>query len=189
MRNPDGYASPPTRRTKRKWEPIIAAFMAGRMEDLYPIQRTGTRGRIFSHLVTEALRLLEMPCQREPMFEHRDPKPWYVDFAAKNGLKFRTQSVYNPDFVLDDGTWVEATLSENNAYKKLFRHGHQAPQLMVIWLDRDAGLHKEVCQSVAIPNAEVKEVASFYPRLAPCAGGDCLIKKIELLKTLKSRVL
>lgn len=189
MRSPDGYASPPTRRAQRKWEPIIAAFMEGRMEDLYSIQRTGTRGRIFSHLVTETLRLLEMPSQPEPIFEHRDPNPWYVHFATKNGLKLRTHSLYNPDFFLDDGTWVEATLSENSAYKKLFRHGHQASRLMVIWLDKDTGLHKELCASVTFPNAEVKEVASFYPRLTPCAVGKDLIRRIELLKTLKGRLL
>ena len=159
------------------------------MEDLYAIQRTGTRGRIFSHLVAQTLRLLEMPCQLEPIFEHRDPNPWYVNFAAENGLKLRTHRFYNPDFVLDDGTWVEATLSENSAYKKVFRHGHQASQLIAIWLDEDTGLHKEVCENVAFPNAEVKDVASLYPRLGPCAGGEGLIGRIELLKTLKGRLL
>jgi len=188
-RKPDGYASLPARRAQRKWEPIITAFLEGRIDHLYSIQRTGARGRIFSHMVTEALRLLRMPCQPEPIFEHRDPNPWYVDFAAKNGLKLRRHRFYNPDFVLDEGTWMEATLSENSAYKKLFRHGQQAPRLIVIWLDKDTGLHKEVCERVAFPNAEVKDVASFYPRLTPCVGGESLIEKIELLKTLKGRLL
>lgn len=86
------------------------AFMEGRMEDLYRIQRTGTRGRIFSHMVAETLRMLEMSCRSEPVFEYCDPNPWYVDFAARNGLKLRGHSFHNPDFVLDDGTWVEATI-------------------------------------------------------------------------------
>jgi hypothetical protein len=189
LRTPDGYASPLSRRARRKWEPIIAAFQEGRMEDLNSIQRTGARGRIFSHLIAEALMLLEIPCQCEPVFEHRDPDPWYVDFAEKNGLKLRTHRLYNPDFVLEDGSWLEATLSENSAYKKLFLHGHQAPRLSVIWLDKDTGLHKDVCQCTDFPNARVKDVAVFYSRLARCTGGESLIAGYELLRSLKGRLL
>lgn len=159
------------------------------MKDLNAIQRTGARGRIFSHLIAEALMLLEMPCRCEPVFEHRDPDPWYVDFAMKNGLKLRTHQLYNPDFVLENGSWLEATLSENSAYKKLFRHGHQAPQLIVVWLDKDTGLHKDVCQSTEFPNARVKNVAVSYSRLARCAGGESLIAGFELLRSLKGRLL
>jgi len=159
------------------------------MEDLNAIQRTGARGRIFAHLIAEALMLLEIPCRREPAFEHRDPDPWYVDFAGKNGLKLRTHRLYNPDFVLEDGSWLEATLSENSAYKKLFRHGHQAPQLIVVRLDEDTGLHKDVCQSTDFPNARVRNVAMSYSRLAGCSGGESLIARFELLKSLKGRLL
>ena len=38
-------------------------------------------------------------------------------------------------------------------------------------------------------HAEVKDLTSFYPRLTPCVGGESLIEKIGLLKTLKGRLL
>ena len=60
---------------------------------------------------------------------------------------------------------------------------------MVVWLDEDAGLHKTVCTGVSFPNAEVMNVASFYPRVRACEGGEELIAKIELLKTLKGVLL
>jgi len=185
LRDPDGCAVHASSCSRRKWEPIIAAFMEGRIDELCSIQRTGARGRIFARLIVETWRLLGVSYRVEPVFEHRDPNLWYVAFAADNGIKLRTHAFYNPDFVLDDGTWVEATLSENTAYAKLFRHGHQAPRLTVVWLDEDAGLHKTVCARVLFPNAEVVNMASFYPRVRACEGGEILIAKLELLKTLK----
>ena len=110
---------------------MIAAFMEGRIEDVRSMQRTGLRGRIFAHLVAQVWRMLGVSYREEPLFKHRDPDPWYVAFAADNDIKLRTHAFYNPDFILEDGTWVEATLSENTAYAKIFRHGHQAPHLQV----------------------------------------------------------
>ena len=188
FREPDGYAVVVSARSRRKWEPIIAAFMEGRIDDLCLIQRTGARGRIFARLLVETWGRLGISYRAEPVFEHRSPGPWYVALAAANGIKLRTHAFYNPDFVIDDGTWVEATLSENTAYTKLFRHGHQASRLTVIWLDENAGFHKSVCAGVSFPNAEVVNVASFYPRVCACEGGEELIAKFELLKTLKGVV-
>lgn len=189
LREPDRYAPPPTSRVQRKWAPIIAAFLEGRMDDLYSIQRTGARGRIFSCLVADALKLVGLSFRPEPIFQHRDPNSWYMDFATKNGLKLWTYSFYNPDFVLSDGTWAEATLSENSAYKKVFRYGHQSSRLLVIWLDKDNGLHKDLCASTTFPNAQVLEIISFYPDLMQCAGGEDLVRKFEQLKTLRGRLL
>lgn len=78
-----------------------------------------------------------------------------MDFAKTYNLKLRTHDAYNPDLFFEDGTWAEITLSENTAYKKLFRYGHQADQIAVFWLDEDTGLHKDTCQSVHFPNARV----------------------------------
>ena len=189
FREPGGYAGGVSARSRRKWAPIIAAFMEGRMDELRSMQRTGARGRIFAHLIAEMWKAIGVSYRTEPVFEHRDPNRWYVAFAEGNGVKLRTHAFYNPDFLLDDGTWLEATLSENTAYAKLFRHGHQAPRLMVVWLDEDAGFHKAVCAGVPFPNAEVVNVASFYPRVRACEGGEELIAKFELLKTLKGVLL
>lgn len=100
-------------------------------------------------------------------------------------IKLRMHAFDNPDFLLDNGTWVEATLSENTAYAKLFQHGHQAPHLMVVWLDEDPGFHKRTCAKVPFPNAEVMNVTSLYARMRTSKGGEDLIAKIDLLKTLK----
>ena len=189
LRDPNGYAAPASARSLRKWEAIIAAFMEGRVDELCAIQRAGARGRIFARLIVETWKVIGVSYRTEPVFEHRDPNPWYVAFAADNGIKLRMHAFYNPDFVLDDGTWVEATLSENTAYAKLFRHGHQAPRLMVVWLDEDAGFHKTVCAGVPFPNAEVVNVATLYPRVRACEGGEELIAKLELLKALKGVLL
>lgn len=189
LREPDGYAAPASARSSRKWEAIIATFMEGRIDELRSVQRTGARGRIFARLIVEIWTLLEISYRAEPVFEHREPNPWYVVFAADNGIKLRTHAFYNPDFILEDGTWVEATLSENTAYAKLFRHGHQALCLTIVWLDEDVGFHKTVCVGTSFPNAEVVNVATFYPRVRAREGGEELVAKLELLKTFKGVVL
>ncbi len=163
--------------------------MENRIDELCSIQRTGARGRIFARLIADLWNTTGKSLRAEPLFEHRDPNPWYVAFAVDNGIKLRTHSFYNPDFVFDDGTWVEATLSENTAYAKVFRHGHQCPRLKVLWLDADAGLHKTICRNVSFPNAEVMNVDSFYPQVRACAGGEELIAGFERLKMLKGTLL
>ena len=93
-------------------------------------------------------------------------------------------SEYNPDFCLEDGSWLEATLSENTAYKKLFKHGHQAKKLTVLWLDKDTGRHSEVCKKVAFPNASVQHVLSFYSNLSKSAQGTQLLEHFSRLEQL-----
>lgn len=184
-RHSDGYAPPPSARSQKKWDAIISAFMEGRIDEIRAAHRTGTRGRLFAHLITEIWRVTAVTYRAEPVFEHHDPNPWYISFAADNGIKIRTHTFYNPDFLLDDGTWIEVTLSENTAYTKLFRHGHQAPRLTVLWLDEDTGFHKTVCAEVDFPNAVVLNVSTLYLDVRVCDGGEEVIEKIELLKTLK----
>ncbi|NQU22735.1 MAG: hypothetical protein HQ567_15770 [Candidatus Nealsonbacteria bacterium] len=188
-RPPDRFAEHGAGRHRRKWEEIVAAFMSGELERLRSVQRTGTRGRVFSTLVKATLEAIQMPFQPEPIFDHLPPKPWYRKFASEHGLKLREHPFYNPDFLLEDGTWVEVTLSENTAYKKLFRFGHQSPQLTVIWLDEDEGLHKTVCKNLAFPNAIVTDVKQFYLRLANCSGGAEIVENMERLRELRGVIL
>lgn len=126
--------------------------------------------------------------QPEPIFNHKPPSEWYTNFAINNGITLRSHDFYNPDFLLDDGSWVEITLSENTAYKKLFRYGHQADYLKVIWIDKDDGLHKQVCQYIKFPNANVVCIDRYYDKLKIQPRGLKLIEKIELLKNLKGIV-
>ena len=125
----------------------------------------------------------------EPVFAQKAPIPLYAEFAAKHRIKLRTHPFYNPDILFDDGSWVEATVSENEAYKKLFRYGHQATGLTVIWLDEDEGMHKSICQGVKFPNAEVVGVDSFYAQLKERQQGRELIERFECLKGVKGVVL
>jgi hypothetical protein len=83
--------------------------------------------------LTEKLQIISVGFSAEPIFEHVSPNPWYVDFALKHDIKLRLHPFYNPDFFLENGAWLEATLSENSAYKKIFRYGHQAEELLVLW--------------------------------------------------------
>jgi hypothetical protein len=163
--------------------------MGGDLDKLRSIQRTGTRGRIFAVLMKTLLEALQISFEAEPVFDHLAPDPWYVEFASKHGLKLREHPFYNPDFLLEDGTWVEATLSANTAYKKLFRFGHQSCRLKVVWLDEDEGLHKRVCKNVVFPNAVVTNVDQFYPRLADCPGGEEVVEKLERLRELKGIIM
>jgi hypothetical protein len=163
--------------------------MQGDVDLLRSLHRTGARGRIFARLIEDIWNVLEVSYRREPLFDHRAPDPWYVEFAERHEIKLRTHSFYNPDFVIDDGAWVETTLSENTAYAKFFRYGHQAPRLQVIWLDEDSGYHKSVCAAVAFPNARAVNVASLFPRIRECDAGGALIQKVILLKSLKGVVL
>jgi len=188
-RIPDGFAPELTARRRRKWERIIAAFLEGRLDELQTIHRGGARGRIFSHLIETMLKTLGVAARKEPIFAHVDPDPWHVAFASSHGLRLRTYPYYNPDFILDDGDWLEVTVSENDAYKKLFIYGHQAPGLTVVWLDADSGLHREICRGVDFPNARIVNVEEFYGRLAERPGGSELIEKFILLKQLKGSVL
>ncbi len=184
VRLPDRFAENPPERRRKKWERIILSFMQGDLDTLRSIQRTGARGRILFALVEEMLHVLGISYRPEPIFDHMPPNLWYVQFAQKHDLKLRTNSFYNPDFILKDGAWLEVTLSENSAYKKLFRYGHQAEELIVVCLDEDQGLHKSVCQRVAFPNARVERVQRFYDELR-VNGGEELVRKLDMLKELK----
>ena len=136
FKKPDRYAEPIPAGRQKKWDKIINTFMENQFDELIQIHRTGTRGRIFSFLIKNMLDILQIPHDSEPIFDHIVPNKWYLDFASKHDLKIRTHDFYNPDYLLPDGTWLEITLSENTAYQKLFRYGHQAPALKVLWLEK-----------------------------------------------------
>ncbi len=159
------------------------------MVDLVQNQRTGTRGRILSTLALDLFNVVSIPYKDEPIFYCIEPKIWYVDFARRHNIKLRIHDFYNPDLFLEDGTWVEITLSENTAYKKVFRYGHQANKLQVFWLDSDNGFHKKMCQSICFPNAEVKSIECFNHELKKIPGGLEIISKLKALKELKGKVL
>ena len=124
------------------------------------------------------LKALQIPHDSEPIFDHITQNEWYLDFASKHNLKIKTHDFYNPDFILADGTWLEITLSENTAYKKLFRYGHQAPLLKVLWLDEDSGLHKKVGEGFEFFNAEVISVQKYFSEFEKASGGKDLINKV-----------
>jgi hypothetical protein len=188
LRMPIGYASTPERH-RQKWDSILSVFLAGDWDRLSKLQRTGTRGRIFSTLVKRTFEAVGIDIKPEPVFESIAPAAWYREFAGRHGLKLRIDEQYNPDFLLADGTWAEATLSENTAYKKLFRYGHQAPRLQVIWLDIDDGLHQRLCEEVEFPNASVRPVDEYFPMLMEMNNGAEIVRQFESLRTLKGQVL
>lgn len=185
IRKPNRYAEPTPAGRQEKWEKIINAFMENRLDELKQIHRTGTRGRIFAFLIKNMLDILKIHYDSEPIFDHITPNKWYLDFAAKHDLKIRTHDYYNPDYLLPDGTWLEITLSENTAYQKLFRYGHQAQALKVLWLEKDTGLHKKVCEGIEFPNAQVISIEKHYSELGKIFGGNALINKFQQLKQLK----
>ncbi|MBF0437020.1 MAG: hypothetical protein HQL77_16845 [Magnetococcales bacterium] len=127
--------------------------------------------------------------KEEPNFIHKEPSEWYKKFSSENNVKLRFYDFYNPDFLLNDGTWVEVTLSENTAYKKIFRYGHQATYLKIIWLDVDNGFHKEISRKTQFPNAKVESIEYYYPQLYDTQEGREIIKKLEQLKYLKGIIL
>ncbi len=139
-------------------------------------------------LLRQCFDVLDIGYTSEPVFSGVSPAAWYQDFATKHGLKLRIDQTYNPDFLLQDGTWVEGTLSENTAFKKVMRHGHQTSQLRVVWLDPDDGLYKQICKDVTFPNAEVCSVSWYYSRLDRTTNGREIVNKLELLKVLKHQV-
>ncbi|MFT5189923.1 MAG: hypothetical protein ACI957_002955 [Verrucomicrobiales bacterium] len=181
--------SPSDRPHQRKWERIISAFMTGDLDNLRILQRTGSRGRILEVLVQRCFDTLGISYEREPIFAHVPPSAWYADFAARHELKLVSDHRYNPDYVLADGTWVEVTLSENTAFKKLFRYGHQAPRLLVLWLDPDVGLHKQICEDVKFPNATINPISSYWQRLEATAHGAEVVRKLKALRELKHKIM
>lgn len=188
-RLPNRYVEYLPKRHQKKWDEIILAFRRGDLNKLLTIQRTGTRGHIFYNLVKEMLEILHISFRPEPVFEHVPPDPWYVDFAHKHDLTLRVHPFYNPDFFLEDGTWIEVTLSENSAYKKLFRYGHQTQALLILWLDPDQGLHSNLCRGVFFQNAKITSIRLFYDELAKSVQGEELIWKFEWLAKLKGTLL
>lgn len=160
--------------------------MDGRIDELKNIYRTGARGRIFEVLIKISLDSIKIDYESEPIFEHVKPNQWYLDFASNHeDIKIRTHDFYNPDYVLSDGTWLEVTLSENTAYKKVFRYGHQSPALKVVWLDKDSGLHEKVCKNIKFPNAKVVSGQSFFSELNMISGGNELLNRFIELRNLK----
>ncbi len=143
-----------------------------------------------SHLVNNMLDCICLRYEQEPLFDHKAPIEWYNNYSDRiDDIKLRIHDFYNPDYILDDGSWVEVTLSENTAYKKLFRYGHQADFLIVIWIDPDDGLHKQVCQNIQFPNAELVNIEHYYAQLQQSSSGLEIIKKFEQLKKLKGVVM
>jgi len=186
FKKPDRYAKSSSPRLQKKWDIIINAFIEVRFNELKKIHRTGTRGRIFAVLINDMLKILKTQNESEPIFDHITPNKWYQDFVSKHDdIKIRTHKFYNPDYILQDGTWLEITLSENTAYKKLFRYGHQAPLLKVLWIDEDIGLHKKICESVEFPNAKVINIQKYFSKLEKLPGGYELINQFGALKKIK----
>ena len=188
MRIPDGYRTD-SERSQKKWNRILSFFFEDKLDELIANQRTGVRGRILSALVLKIFDIIGVQYKAEPIFTEIDSSPFYKVFAMNNDIKLRTHQFYNPDILLEDGTWIEITLSENTAYKKLFRYGHQADSLLVLWLDEDDGYHKEMCKSVEFPNAEVVCVDSLYKQIDNSQEGRKLIEQMMLLKKMKGTIL
>lgn len=189
IRMPDEYREPLSVRKKRKWDKIISLFMENRLNNLALNHRTGARGRILSVLSLDIFDKLQIPFKSEPIFYHVEPNQWYNEFAKRHGIKLRTHDFYNPDLFLENGAWVEVTLSENTAYKKLLYYGHQAKKLFVYWLDTDDGFHKEKCQNVRFPNAEINSIECFSSRLKKMPSGQDIIERLKILKSLKGTIL
>ena len=122
-------------------------------------------------MVKDILKNLKIPNEPEPIFNHIKPNKWYLDFASEHDdIKIRTHDFYNPDYIFQDGTWLEITLSENTAYKKLFRYGHQTPAVKVIWIDEDTGFYKKVCESIEFSNAKVINIQKYFTKLEKLPG-------------------
>ncbi len=189
IREPDEYREPISDRKNRKWDKIISLFMENRLEELALHHRTGARGRILSHLSINIFNILQMPFRVEPIFSHIKPAQWYIKFAKDHEIPIRTHTFYNPDLFLEDGTWVEITLSENAAYKKLFRYGHQADKLQIYWLDNHDRFYKEICQNVEFPNARIDSIECFNTQLKKLSGGIEIIERLKILKNLKGTIL
>jgi hypothetical protein len=189
IRLPDEYRKPISERSRKKWDKIISLFFESRLSDLALNHRTGTRGRILSVLALKVFNIMQIPFNAEPIFYHTEPNRWYTEFTQKHEIKLRTHDFYNPDLFLEDGTWVEITLSENTAYQKLFRYGHQAENLLLLWLDNDDGFHKKTCRHIRFPNARIESIERFDAQLKKTPNGLEIIDKIEVLKDLKGTIL
>ena len=189
IRIPDEYRKPISDRKGKKWEKIISLFMEEKLDDLALNHRTGTRGRILSVLALDLFYKLQIPFTSEPIFYHMEPSQWYIEFAKQHGIKLRTHDFYNPDLFLENGTWVEVTLSENTAYKKLFRYGHQADNLLILWLDKDDGYHKKICQNVRFSNAAIKSIEYFNTQHKKLLSASDIIRRLTILKKLKGTIL
>lgn len=185
FRQPDGYREFASLRSIRKWNQVISLFYEERIDELEKLCRHGGRGRIFSALVLDLFKMLRISYKQEPVFDSIEPDGWYLRFAEENGIKLRTHNFCNPDFIFEDGSWVEITLSENTAYKKLFRYGHQAEKLLIFWLDNDDGYHKKMCSSTHFPNAEIRCIESLLPHDVTPESKE-LINRFRLLTELKS---
>ena len=189
MRSPNGYSRQHSVRNQKKWNKILTLFFENKISELLENQRTGTRGRILSVLASNIFNILKISYKTEPIFNHVEPNSWYKEFATKYDIKLRTHNFYNPDFFLEDGTWVEITLSENTAYKKIFRYGHQTDSLLLLWLDEDEGYHKEICRSVRFPNVKFECIDCFNEQICRSQEGIKIIDQLKNLKTLKGTIL
>lgn len=170
----------------KKWNHIISCFMDNRMDELREIQRSGTRGRIFAYLCKRMYSILEIEFIEEPVFEKLQPEEWYRSFADKHNIKLKEYPTYNPDLLLQDGTWVEFTLSENTAYKKIFKYGHQTKKLKLLWIDEDSGYHKSVCENVTFPDSCcIQSIEHYFPILRNHSKGENLTNHFIRLKGCK----
>lgn len=61
--------------------------------------------------------------------------------------------------------------------------------LLILWLDIDNGLHKNICASINFPNAEIKSIESFSKHLDNSSEGLEIMNYLKLLKELKGTIL
>jgi hypothetical protein len=173
---------------QKKWLKIFDAFFNNEIDLLAALSKSGTRGRIFNELFTRLLKAESYKFTAEPVFTHQEPNRWHEFYLNSNGLKLKIFDEYNPDYLLSDDDWVEVTLSENTAFKKILTYGHQAPKLEVFWLDEDTGHHKNVLENAGVPNASVRRINYLYGTLEKSEEGNKLIEQFELLKKLKGKL-
>lgn len=69
VRSPDGYRDDGSQRSMRKWQEVTSLFYEERICELKLICRHGGRGRIFSALVMDLLKLRGISYKQEPIFK------------------------------------------------------------------------------------------------------------------------
>ena len=124
-------------KSKVSWNSILDDFFSGRYRAVETNHKNGLRGKIFEELVKKLLVYDGFVFEQEVTFE---PKSIDSDFKKKAVSIDESINVnqkgYTIDFVLDNGTWIEATLNIHTAHEKPLKYAHQCEELVVLYIDK-----------------------------------------------------
>lgn len=142
------------------WSTPIDAFLKGQYQFCINNGRYGLRGRIFAKIVELLLIYDNVPFESEISFHPKQIPMKFIEIARKYNINLKTRKeLYRIDFLINNDIWLEVTLNNQEAHKKILKYAHQCKQLIVLYLEQKSSF---CYQRNVFPNAKVMLVDEYF---------------------------